>query len=148
METPRQPPSILVVDDDRDILLSLEMLLRHHGYRVFTREKAVDLEADIRAVAPDLIILDVMFAGSARDGFDACRTLRRDPALKKIPLILYTAINEYYPFSFAPDREDLPADALVDKASEPSCLLHQIALLLPGRADPSRPGDGRQGEKP
>ena len=123
-------PKILLVDDDLDILTSVGILLRKSGYEVETREKVTDLESAVREVKPDLILLDVMFAGMLQDGFSACRALRAIPELKAIPLVMFTAINEYYPFAFSPDGHDLPADALIDKATPASTFLDKIAKLI------------------
>ncbi len=81
--------SVLVVDDEPNIVLSLEFLLKKAGYAV---RVARDGEAALAAVAdnpPDLILLDVMMP--KRDGFDVCQTIRSDPALAAVKIILLTA---------------------------------------------------------
>jgi two-component system alkaline phosphatase synthesis response regulator PhoP len=81
--------SVLVVDDEPNIVLSLEFLMRQAGYEV---RVARDGEAALRAVEdnpPDLILLDVMMP--KRDGFDVCQTVRANPAWKNVRIVLLTA---------------------------------------------------------
>ncbi|MCC7047824.1 MAG: response regulator [Alphaproteobacteria bacterium] len=81
--------SVLVVDDEPNIVLSLEFLMRQAGYVV---RVARDGEAALKAVEedpPDLILLDVMMP--KRDGFDVCRSVRANPAWKATRIVLLTA---------------------------------------------------------
>lgn len=80
---------VLVVDDEPNIVLSLEFLMKQAGYEV---RVARDGEAALAAVAeqtPDLILLDVMLP--RRDGYDVCQTIRADPALRGVHIIMLTA---------------------------------------------------------
>jgi DNA-binding response OmpR family regulator len=81
--------SVLVVDDEPNIVMSLEFLIKQAGYEV---RVARDGEAALKAMeeqAPDLVLLDVMMP--KRDGFDVCETIRANPAWKGIPIIMLTA---------------------------------------------------------
>lgn len=81
--------SVLVVDDEASIVLSLEFLMKQAGYRV---RVANDGEAALAAIAedpPDLILLDAMMP--KRDGFDVCQTVRADPNLSNVRIIMLTA---------------------------------------------------------
>ena len=83
---------ILCVDDDPLIRQMLGDILRFHGYAV---ETAPDGEAGLEAAGrerPDLILLDVMMPGI--DGFEVCRLLKADPAMKSVPVIFLTAMND------------------------------------------------------
>jgi CheY-like chemotaxis protein len=83
---------ILCVDDDALILQMLGDVLRLRGYTVVT---APDGEAGLEAAArerPDLILLDVMMPGI--DGFEVCRLLKADAALKDIPIVILTAMSD------------------------------------------------------
>ena len=84
-----EPASVLIADDDPNIVLSLEFLMRQAGYRV---RVARDGEAVLRAVAeeaPDLLLLDVMMP--QRSGYDVCQTIRADPALSGVRVVMLTA---------------------------------------------------------
>jgi len=83
------PASILIVDDEANIVLSLEFLMKQAGYHV---RVARDGEAALTAVAaqpPDLILLDAMMP--KRDGFDVCQAIRADPKWAGIRIIMLTA---------------------------------------------------------
>jgi DNA-binding response OmpR family regulator len=80
--------SVLVVDDEPNIVLSIEFLLRQAGYEVRT---ARDGHAALQAVAespPDLILLDVMLPG--RSGYEVCQTIRNSAA-SGVKIIMLTA---------------------------------------------------------
>ncbi len=81
--------TILLVDDEPNIVLSLEFLMKRAGYTVHT---AIDGEAAIRCIEqnrPDLILLDVNMA--RRDGFEVCQMIRSNPAWRDIRVIMLTA---------------------------------------------------------
>ena len=81
--------SILVADDEPNIVLSLEFLLKQAGFRVRT---VSDGEAALAAIAqdpPDLVLLDVMIPG--RDGYAVCQGSRANPAWRDMRIIMLTA---------------------------------------------------------
>jgi DNA-binding response OmpR family regulator len=81
--------SILVADDEPNIVLSLEFLLKQAGFRVRT---VSDGEAALAAIAqdpPDLVLLDVMIPG--RDGYAVCQDIRANPAWRDMRIIKLTA---------------------------------------------------------
>ena len=81
--------SILVADDEPNIVLSLEFLLKQAGFRVRT---VLDGEAALAAIAqepPDLVLLDVMIPG--RDGYAVCQEIRSNPAWRGMRIIMLTA---------------------------------------------------------
>lgn len=81
--------SVLVVDDEPNIVLSLEFLMTQAGYEVrIARDGNEALEAVVEKT-PDLILLDLMIPG--RDGYDVCQTLRRSEEWASIPIIMLTA---------------------------------------------------------
>ncbi len=84
--------TILVVDDERDLLDLLEFNLRREQYRVLTApDGETALELADREV-PDLILLDLMLPGIG--GFEVCRRLRAAPRTAHIPLVMLTAKGE------------------------------------------------------
>ena len=81
--------SVLGVDDEANIVLSLEFIMKQAGFDV---RVARDGEEALRAVsesAPELILLDVMMP--KRDGYDVCQTIRANPKWKDIHIIMLTA---------------------------------------------------------
>ncbi len=82
-------PEVLVVDDEPNILLSLEFLMQQAGYTVVTAadaERAVDL---IAKHCPDLILLDISLPGMS--GFDLLEQLRQKAETRNLPVIMLTA---------------------------------------------------------
>lgn len=81
--------TILVVDDEPNIVLSLEFLLKQAGFRV---RMASNGEAALAAIAedpPDLVLLDVMIPG--RDGYAVCQAIRANPAWRGVRVLMLTA---------------------------------------------------------
>lgn len=81
--------SVLVVDDEPNIVLSLEFLLKQAGYEVRVVRSG---EAAVKAVAewvPDLVVLDVMMP--TLDGYHVCETIRADPKLRSVRILMLTA---------------------------------------------------------
>jgi diguanylate cyclase (GGDEF)-like protein len=83
------PERILVVDDDRDICRSIEVILRLEGYDVRIAHEGEDaLEQAMRA-QPDLVLLDMMMPGI--DGYEVTKRLRHDPRTATASIIMLTA---------------------------------------------------------
>ena len=83
------PHSVLVVDDEPNIVLSLEFLMEQAGFEV---RVARDGEAALEAMAlsvPDLVLLDVMLP--KRDGYDLCQIIRGNPDWQQVRIIMLTA---------------------------------------------------------
>ncbi|NNG03030.1 MAG: response regulator [Inquilinus sp.] len=81
--------SVLVVDDEPNIVLSLEFLMKQAGFDVRVAHDGETALASIEKKPPDLILLDVMMP--RRDGYDVCQTIRSDPKLKGMTIIMLTA---------------------------------------------------------
>ncbi len=83
------PKRILVVDDEPNIVLSLEFLMNQAGYEVST---AADGEAAlqcIEAAPPDLVLLDVNIP--KRNGYEVCETIRANPRWEGVRVVMITA---------------------------------------------------------
>lgn len=85
----RNPPQILIVDDNQANRDIFETRLAVHGYEIHTASDGEDGLAQARERKPDLILLDVMMP--KMDGFEVCRRIKDDDALPFIPIILITA---------------------------------------------------------
>jgi diguanylate cyclase (GGDEF)-like protein len=81
--------TILVVDDDADIVRFVEMNLRLEGYRVLIARDGLDALEMVAAEVPDLVLLDVMLPGV--DGVEVTRRLRADSRTSTLPVIMLTA---------------------------------------------------------
>lgn len=81
--------SVLIVDDEPNIVLSLEFLMKKAGYDVAVARSG---EAALSAVAeapPDLVLLDVMIP--ERNGFDVCQAIRANPDWQNVKIVMLTA---------------------------------------------------------
>ena len=82
-------PRVLIVEDEPNIVLSLEILLHRAGYETVSAgdgEEALEL---MRRTRPDVVLLDIMLP--KRNGYEVCRTVKSDAALSSIPVIMLTA---------------------------------------------------------
>ena len=80
---------ILIVDDEPNIVMSLEFLLKKEGFVIETAGDGDAALEKVRSFLPDLILLDVMMPKKA--GFEVCEVLRSDSALNHIRIIMLTA---------------------------------------------------------
>jgi CheY-like chemotaxis protein len=85
-------PDILIVDDTPANLDLLCGMLRDRGYRVRVATSGPRALAAVRAECPDLMLLDVNMPGMS--GYDVCRQLKSDDALRAIPVIFISALDE------------------------------------------------------
>lgn len=81
--------SVLVVDDEPNIVLSLEFLMAQMGLEVRVAQDGEAALAEIARATPDLILLDVMLPKC--DGYEVCRRVRADPALDATKVVMLTA---------------------------------------------------------
>ena len=84
-----RPHSVLIVDDEPNILLSLQFLMKKNGYEVRTAKDGEEALAEISRAAPDLVLLDVMMPKI--DGFSMCERIRANPAWRDMRIIMLTA---------------------------------------------------------
>jgi DNA-binding response OmpR family regulator len=84
-----KPASVLIVDDEPNIVLSLQFLMKKTGYEVRTAKDGEEAMAEITRAAPDLVLLDVMMPKI--DGFSICRQIRANPEWKDVRIIMLTA---------------------------------------------------------
>ncbi len=84
--------TILIVDDEISGLHTLESILDGQGYQIVMAQSGPEALEKTRALLPDVILLDVMMPGM--DGFEVCRSIRNDPLLAEIPIIMLTALDD------------------------------------------------------
>ena len=126
---------IYLVDDDRDIVEAISMVLETEGFEVKAQNDDEDVAKRVAEYGADLVILDVMFPEDESAGFRMARELRHSGETKDIPILMLSAINEkgHYAGTFSNrDRDDtfLPVDAFVEKPIQPASLVAQVKDLL------------------
>jgi len=88
--TPRD--IVLAVDDEPGTLGMLNEALEQAGYTVLLAQSAAAAMAVLVRVTPDIVLIDALMPGM--DGFEACRQMRRNPALAGVPIIFMTGLTE------------------------------------------------------
>lgn len=80
---------VLIADDEPNIVISLEYLMRREGHEVSVARDGDEALAMIRRDKPDLVLLDVMMPG--KNGFEVCQAVRAEAELADIRIIMLTA---------------------------------------------------------
>jgi two-component system alkaline phosphatase synthesis response regulator PhoP len=86
--------SILLIDDEKDILEFLSYNLKKEGYKVYTSDNAQEGIQMIKDFSPSLIILDVMMPNM--DGIEACQIIRKDLNIRQPLIVFLTSRAEDY----------------------------------------------------
>lgn len=124
---------IMVVDDDVQLVDTVKTLLESVGYEVsyaYQLEKGVALARELK---PDLILLDILFAGPpGPSGLEISQQLRQDPTLKDTPVIVLTGVKKVLGirFKMEPDETYMPVSAFLEKPFKPDSLLSAIENVL------------------
>ncbi|MBI4805112.1 MAG: response regulator [Desulfovibrio sp.] len=84
--------SVLIVEDDEDILALLEYNFQNAGFEVSVARDGLEALNKLRRQQPDLVLLDIMLPGA--DGFEVCKAIKRDPKTAQVPVIMLTARGE------------------------------------------------------
>ena len=125
---------ILIIDDDRDLVESIRIVLESRKYGVRTAYNGKDGYQKIQEKAPDLILLDVMMATDT-EGFSLAYKLRNNPAYKEIPIIMVTGFSKKMAEA-GPEKfqhimgENWPVTQLLEKPIDPEELLTVIEGVL------------------
>jgi two-component system alkaline phosphatase synthesis response regulator PhoP len=118
-------PTVLVVDDEEDLLSLLEYNLEQEGFEVVLARDGVEAVEQTREHEPDLIILDVMMP--KMDGIEVCKRLRKDAHLRTIPIMMLTARTEE---EDKVEGLDVGADIYLEKPVSVSVIVSQTKALL------------------
>ena len=121
--------TILVVDDDPDFVEITRLILKSEGYVVRTASNGDMALRLAREEPPDLILLDVMMTG-VLDGVQVAHTLRQDPALSPVPVIMVSSMPNSSQADLFPTDEYLPIDTWISKPVQPADLKRKVARFL------------------
>ena len=125
---------ILIIDDDRDLVSSIRIVLESKDYNVRAAYNGKEGFGKIEEKTPDLIVLDVMMATDT-EGFDLAFKLKNNPKYQGIPIVMITA----FPKKMAeegPDKfqhilgESWPVSHFLEKPIDPEELLSTIDDIL------------------
>jgi two-component system alkaline phosphatase synthesis response regulator PhoP len=127
--------TVMVIEDEPDILEVMEYNLQKEGYRVRSSRDGEEGLRMIREQAPDLVLLDRMLPGL--DGVEICRRMKQDPLTRAIPIIMVTAKGEETDVVVG---LSVGADDYVTKPFRPKELLARVDAVL--RRAPLREDSG------
>jgi CheY-like chemotaxis protein len=123
-----QGPCILIVDDDADIVAYLDTLFTDHGYRTVCAEGGDDALKLAHEHRPDLICLDISMPPPT--GVRVYRTLREDPELKHIPVIMITGVEREFEQFIKTRRQVPPPDGYHRKPFQADEVLDTVRTIL------------------
>ncbi len=128
--------TILVVDDEDDILDLVQYNLQQEGFATRVARDGLEALRKAEAERPDLIVLDIMMP--RMDGIEACRRLRQSATLRNIPILMLTALTDE---ESQVQGLDVGADIYLSKPVSIPVLLSQIRALLRGLQRRDTPPD-------
>lgn len=124
---------ITIIDDDIEFAENLAVILKKEGYSIKVLDNTEAALEELINNTPDLLILDVMFPENPAAGFDLARKIRKTKAIKKLPVIMLTAINQEFPMDFSSDdidRDWMPVQDFVEKPIDTQLLLKKVINLI------------------
>ena len=124
--------TILVIDDDIDLVEIIRVTLENQGFKVIDAQTGERGLAMAREQDPDLILLDVMM-GKVDEGFQVAYQLRSDDLTAETPILMLTAVTDQTGFDFDPakDKDFLPVNEFLEKPVSPRDLVDMIRKHLP-----------------
>ena len=138
-------PTILVVEDEQDILDLVDFNLRQAGFKVIKATSGMDGLREAQSQRPDLVVLDLMLPGM--DGKEVCRRIRQDESIRSIPILMLTALasetdrvigfeigaDDYMPKPFSPRELVLRVQAILRRSQEndePTGIIRMGSLVI------------------
>ena len=116
---------ILVVEDEESLLKLESILLSSKGYSVTGVMDGRSALEEVKANAPDLVILDIMLPEI--DGFEVCRRIKEDPAISHIPVLILTAKKNTQDMARG---QQVGCDAYITKPFKSAKVLDMVHELL------------------
>jgi DNA-binding response OmpR family regulator len=125
---------VLIVDDEPNIVTSLEFLMRRCGYDVAVARNGEEALSMVASFVPDLVLLDVMMP--IKSGYDVCRAIRANPEWQPMKIVVLSAKGREAEVS---KGLSLGADAYVTKPFSSRELIQQVGELLGEGGVPGSP---------
>ncbi len=115
---------IIVVDDDQEVLETIELVLEIGGYDVTPIDNAEGIHDTINKTNPDLIILDIVLGKI--DGRVVCKEIKNNPKTKHIPILMMSGLYTTKEIN----KLDTPPDDFMPKPFKMDVLLEKIETLI------------------
>lgn len=137
---------IMVVDDDRELVEAVQVLLEARRYAVVPAYSGQECLRKVKEENPDLIVLDIMMV-DVSEGFNVVQTLRSKApdseyaSFSEVPIILLTGVQQKMKLKFSDmaGTESLPVQDFIEKPVAPKELLARIERVL-------KEGESQKGE--
>ncbi len=123
------PATILIVDDEPNIVVPLQFLMQQNGYRVLVAHSGEEAIEAILQYRPDLVLLDIMLPGI--DGYEVCEIIRLNPEWKDTRVIFLTARGRDVDMA---KGMVLGADAYITKPFSNADVVGKVKALLEKQA--------------
>jgi len=118
------PRRVLLVDDEPTIIKMVGKRLELAGYEVLVATDGEDAITKATLGKPDVVLLDLMLP--KKSGFEVCAAIRRDPALKNVPIIIFTGKGQEMDERLC---REIGASAYITKPHGSKALLEQVEAL-------------------
>jgi len=123
---------IVIIDDDPDIVKLLKLAFESRNHEVSFAHSGKDGIPLVEKENPDLVILDIMM-NTKDEGIHVARTLKGNPGIQSIPILMLTGIKDELGFDFKKEAGDdswLPVDAYIDKSEDLEIILSRAEELM------------------
>lgn len=119
--------TVIVIDDDPDVLEATKVILEGAGFAVATAPTGPEGLSRVREGGIDCIILDVMMAKDT-EGFHVAQELKADGKTARIPIIMLTSVSKKTGFEFSPatDKDFMPVELFLEKPVDPKRLVQAV----------------------
>lgn len=121
--------TILVVDDEPDVVTYLAAVLRDHGYETLEAYNGEEALEKVIRDKPDVVTLDITMPEMS--GVRAYRMMKEDAILKSIPVIIVTGISHDFKQFISGRSKVPPPEGYLEKPVKPEDLLAEVKRLLP-----------------
>ena len=126
-----EPRTVLIIDDDPDIVAAEKLILESKGYNVLTAGNGKEGLSVLEKSEVDVILLDVMM-DTDDEGFQISYQLKNNPETAKIPILMVTSVSKVTGIPYSPKTDDyyLPVEDFIEKPVQPKELIRRIEALL------------------
>ena len=83
------PRKVLIADDEQNIVISIEFLMKREGFQVSIARDGEEALAKVLSERPDLVLLDVMMP--KKNGYEVCQSIKGDPEIASTRVLMLTA---------------------------------------------------------
>jgi CheY-like chemotaxis protein len=122
------PKTILVVDDEQDVVRYFKTLLEDNGYRTITAMDGVEAMEKIRSAHPDLVTLDITMP--TKTGVTVYRDIKQDDTLKDIPVLMVTGVQPEFRKFISTRNQVPPPDGYLEKPVALADVLSEVRRLI------------------